>query len=144
MKLVVAGVAFFVALGAFLWMGIVEGSVPRKTLKELKAEAFTGECLVDDAKIQSIERGGQELVFSIATESDPSARLVIRSQRNPPDNFKVGNSVSVRGHFDPKAGVFFADDVRTSCPSKYEASKDKGAPALSSPAGLKPAPEKAP
>lgn len=124
MKLVVAALVFLGALGVFIWMGIVEGSVPVLGIQSLKSEGFTGECRIDDGVVHSIERMASPLVFTIRSEKDPRLLLAVESNRIPPDNFSQGKKVSVKGSYDPPTQKFIADQVTTACPSKYEASKE--------------------
>ena len=137
MKLFLVGVVFLVAVGFFVWMGILEASIPHFKIHELKAGEFTEECRIDGGKVLSVESRKNPLTFTIYSPSSPTLHLRVTSPRNPPDNFFEGCTVALRGKYDPQSGEFHAEDVTTACPSKYEDSKEAVAqyPAASSPEG---------
>jgi cytochrome c-type biogenesis protein CcmE len=60
----------------------------------------------------------------VAQESDPSFVVEVHSQRSPPENFKVGVKVSLRGEYHRAENIFVAYKISTQCPSRYEASRD--------------------
>ena|ERR1041384_4948979 len=128
MKLAIVAVIFLSALGVLVWMGVVEGKIPVYKIQEMKAKASPGQvCRIDDGVIKSIERLGIPLEFTITSDADPSLALTVHSKILPPDNFKVGYKVGVKGSFDPASGVFQADEVMTKCPSRYKASETAAA-----------------
>lgn len=124
MKLFVTGLVFLSALGAFVWLGVVEGRVPVFGLQKIKSEGYTGECRVDDGVVHSIESMSAPLVFTIRSDKSPGVHLAVEFKRLAPDNFKVGVNVGLRGSYDPAKERFLATEVVTACPSKYEASKE--------------------
>ncbi len=125
MKLAIVGVVFLSALGVLVWMGVVEGMIPRMKIQDLKSSQYKGGyCRIDEGvEVNSIEHGASPLEFTIRSTKEPDQVIAVTTKRNPPDNFKVGIGVAVTGTFDPKTGKFVAEEVTTACPSKYQASK---------------------
>jgi hypothetical protein len=103
-------------------VGVVEGSIPRHGIDEFLAKQDGKECWLDGGKIRSIERNAAPLVFTLESPNNPDLVLKVESRRNPPDNFKVNGSVACKGVY--RDGKFYAADLATNCPSKYEASKE--------------------
>jgi cytochrome c-type biogenesis protein CcmE len=72
---------------------------------------------IDHASVQtSLSAGAFE--FDLIDENGD--RLRVRYGKAKPGNFDMAPKASVSGYFDN--GVFLADDIKTQCPSKYEAS----------------------
>ncbi len=101
---------------------------------DAKAEKFiadqvqaAGICRIEGGVIHSIESVAPSLRFTIRPEKSQGPTLAVEARCGAPDNFKLGNKVSICGTFDALAEKFIADEVQTACPSKYEASKDAGA-----------------
>ena len=121
MKLVVIGVLFLGAIGVLIWMAV--DTIPVVAIQDVKARKDLGVCRIDDGVIHSIEKPADPLEFTIRAESNPQILLAVRTPRTQPDNFKIGNKVSVKGIYDAGQGKFVADELMTKCPSRYEASK---------------------
>jgi cytochrome c-type biogenesis protein CcmE len=75
---------------------------------------------VDNGIIVSIETLTPSLRFQYATQSDPSKVILVESSRNPPENFRVGITASIKGTYDPNGKVFKAYQVSTNFPSRYD------------------------
>ena len=124
MRFAVIGLVFFLAVGTLLVIGVRAGSISHYKIHELTSSAYGGEeCRLDGATIASIESRSAPLRFTIRSESGDT--LVIESRRHPPDNFKIGNGVGLRGYYRGEKQVFDANDVTTACPSKYEGAEAK-------------------
>lgn len=120
MKFALIGLVFMSAVTTLLVLGFQAGSIPHYKIHQVTAKAYDGgECRLDGAKIVSIESPANPLKFTIQDEAGASVQVI--SKRHPPDNFKIGNGVGLRGYYRASQGVFEADDVTTACPSKYEA-----------------------
>ena len=144
MRFVIIGLVFISAVGALIWLAFMAGSIPHYQIHELKAASYRGEeCRLDGAKVLEIENKVNPLRFVIKSESGDT--LTVVSSMHPPDNFKAGGGVGLRGYYLKDQGVFEANDVTTSCPSKYEGEENQakyGAdkPRLEVP-GLTPSPQ---
>ncbi len=138
MKFAVVGSIFFVAVGALLYISVVEGSIPNYKISQVLSPAYRGgECRVDGGKIHKIEQLANPLRFLVSSGDNAAELLKVESPRLPPDNFREGLTVGMRGIYSREKGVFIASDVTTACPSKY-AGKENPEASPSSPA--KPAP----
>jgi hypothetical protein len=124
MKLLVVGVVVLGAIGIFMWVGVVEGSIPSFRVHQFLAKHYEGECWVDDGKVRSIEHPAGPLIFTLESPSNPDLILKVESPRNQPPNFKIGGSVSCKGEFRPSEGKFYAVELTTKCPSRYKASEE--------------------
>ncbi|GIV02175.1 MAG: hypothetical protein D6724_09910 [Armatimonadetes bacterium] len=72
---------------------------------------------IDHSSVQtSLDAGAFEFVL-IDEHGD---RLRVRYGKAKPGNFDMAPKASVSGYYEN--GVFLADDIKTQCPSKYEAS----------------------
>ncbi len=124
MRLAVIGVVFFGAIMTLLVLGLQAGSIPHYTIDGVRSAAYRGEeCRVDGARIKSIESLVDPLRFTVVSENGDVLEVV--SKRHPPDNFKVGNGVGMKGYYRAERAVFEANDITTSCPSKYEGATKK-------------------
>jgi|SRR6185503_19637143 len=145
MKLFVVGAIVLGAIAVFVWMGVVEGSVPRFLIDEFPATQDGTDCWLDGGKVRSIEHPAGPLVFTLESPNNSNRLIRVESARNPPDNFKVGGSVACKGAY--RDGKFQAVELVTNCPSKYENSKESASkvslPAAAVPVST-PAPVKAP
>ena len=121
MKLVVIGLVFLSAVGALVWVGIVEGSIPVLQVHQLKAQPPSGRCRVDEAVIESIESARMPVRFTMRADGQGGQVLPVELNSPAPDNFKVGIPVSVLGTYDAKMGIFRAEKATTKCPSIYKA-----------------------
>ncbi len=144
MKQVIIGVLFFGAIGLLVWKGVVEGGIPILKIQDLKASPPEGVVRVEGSLIHSIESMAPKLEFTTRSETSQGVTLVVEATCGAPDNFKVGNKVSIRGTFDAKTGMFKADQVQTACPSRYEASKEAGEAKPATTTSTAPAPAAAP
>ena len=67
MKLLVVGAIVLGAIGVFVWVGVVEGSIPRFQVHQFLQMPYSEECWIDDGKAegQTLDGGG-ELSVSFA------------------------------------------------------------------------------
>src|SRR5262245_27882657 len=115
MKLLVVGAIVLGAIGVFVWVGVVEGSIPRFQVNELLQKSYAEECWIDDGKVRSIENPAAPLVFTLESPANPQLVLRVESRKkNQPDNFKLGGNVSCKGTL--REGKFQAVDLVTACP----------------------------
>lgn len=138
MKFAVVGSIFFVAVGALFYISVVEGSIPNYQISRLLSPAYQGEeCRVDGGKIYRIEQAANPLRFLVSSGDNAAELLKVESPRLPPDNFREGLTVGMRGVYSREKGVFIASDVTTACPTKYAGKEN---PAASPNPLAKPAP----
>ena len=125
MKFVIIGAVFLTAVGTLLTIGFMAGNISHYQIPELTSAKYQGEeCRVDGTKILTIdEDGGSRLRFTV--ESPSGATMNVVSKRRKPDNFKEGAGVGLRGYYRSSKDVFEANDITTSCPSKYEGEDGK-------------------
>src|SRR5262245_21973924 len=129
MKLFLVGAVFLLALGVFVWVGVVEGSIPVLKVDDVAAKGPEGQVIrVEEGLIGSIEKTGSRLIFTIKSGKKEGVQLVVESQQSTPPNFRVGLNVSVKGLYDRKTGKFTASEVTTACPSRYKAAGPEAAP----------------
>lgn len=122
MKPFVLATLFLGALSVFVVMGVIKGSVPVLPIAEVRASKPVGPIGVDEGVIATIESRGHPLRFTVKPK-DGGELLVVESPRIAPQNFKPGNSVSLRGYYKADEGKFIAEEIFTACPSKYEAAR---------------------
>ena len=123
MKLTMIGVTFMLAVGTLVWVGYLAGSIPHYSIAQVTSPSYVGEeCRIDGATVLSIE---SRVPLRFTVESEGGATLSVVSERNPPDNFKVGGMVGMRGFYRKGDAHFEANEVLTSCPSKYDEKTDK-------------------
>lgn len=122
-KFLVGGLVVVATVGYLMYMGIKETSVYYLTVSESakmgQGQDFRmeGNVVPGTIKIAPDSLGAE---FSI---TDTQKTVNIRYRGTMPDMFKDEIKVVVQGKFDAD-GVFMAHTLLTSCPSKYEASKD--------------------
>ncbi|MGK7345175.1 MAG: cytochrome c maturation protein CcmE [Candidatus Nitrospinota bacterium M3_3B_026] len=127
-KKFLAGAAILVAaIGYLMYTGVkASGSYYYKVSEVLDmGQGAQGASLRLEGRVVegSIERNTAdlELLFNITDESDKSIPVYYKGVT--PDMFQDGIDVVVEGTLD-KSGKFIATKLLTSCPSKYEASKE--------------------
>ena len=112
-----------------------ESVTDRKALESPASVLFTGfklwtctkdgiltnqDLLVRDGKIVAIDSLAPRLRFKYATEKEPGNVVQVESDRNPPENFRVGIGASIKGTYDREKKFFKARQVSTNCPSRYD------------------------
>jgi hypothetical protein len=108
---------------------VVEGSIPVYKVDDDRVRQSQGVVIrVEEGVIAAIEKVGSPLIFTIHSAKNPNVLLGVESGQSAPDNFRVGNAVSVKGIYDSKAGKFMASEVVTACPSRYKATGPAGPP----------------
>jgi cytochrome c-type biogenesis protein CcmE len=121
MRFAVIGVVFFGALAVILTLGVLTGSMPTyEKLADFLAADHKGQRVQIYGRIASIE-SGYPLEFTIEGTDNPAVRMRVRSAKAPPENFRPGVKVGLRGdRYDRETNTFHAYQIQTSCPSKYE------------------------
>ncbi len=132
MKVFVISVVLVGALSAIVFLGVLEGSIPDyDRLSDFVASGYTGGEGQGNVKIvgkiASIE-SLMPLEFTIHDIENPTVSVRVQTDEAPPQNFKAGNDVGLRGsRYDPETRTFHAYHITTKCPTKYEASEQAGA-----------------
>lgn len=78
------------------------------------------------------DTNGLKLNFSLSDEEKPSVTVNVNYEGIVPDLFEADREVVVEGKYS-KDGIFYATTLLTSCPSKYEASKNSPYKSVSPP-----------
>jgi len=122
MKPVLVGGIFMAAVAVLLWVGVNSASIPDVQLRQLLSAGMTERVHVKDGQLAEI-KSVQPLEFVVCGRDDPLARVLVRTERTIPENFKQGIDMGLEGHYDPDAKVFTAEIITTKCPSRYEATE---------------------
>lgn len=121
-KFLVGGIVIVGAVAYLMYMGIKETSVYYLTVSESQKMAggkdFRMEGTVVPGSIK-VAPGSLGAEFSI---TDQAKSVAISYRGTMPDMFKDDIKVVVQGKLDQN-GIFHAHTLLTSCPSKYEASR---------------------
>lgn len=125
-----AGSLFIVgAVGYLITMGISNTSTYFFTVDELLSQkaSFTGAGLKIKGSVVngSIQRDPNDYLDVKFAIEEKESSLKVAYQGVTPDMFADGREVVVEGRLG-KDGVFHANTLLTSCPSKYEAEKEAG------------------
>jgi cytochrome c-type biogenesis protein CcmE len=130
LKFIVGSSLIVVAVGFLIGSGINQTSQYFVTVAELEAQGlphFYGKGLKVKGSVSpgSIQRNpGNHLDVAFQIQENKSILKVLYTGVTP-DMFADGRDVVVEGTLS-KDGVFHANTLLTSCPSKYEADKEKG------------------
>jgi cytochrome c-type biogenesis protein CcmE len=124
MRLFIIGAIFILAAGTLVTVGIISRGIPVLMVEDLfAAEPMLrpGDTIrVDNGKIVAIDTLTPKLRFKYATEKEPGNVVQVESDRNPPENFRVGIGASIKGTYDREKKFFKAYQVSTNCPSRYD------------------------
>lgn len=126
------------AIGSFLIVGAI-GFLITSSISSTSKFYFTVDELVASNQVSpgtglkvkgnvvqgSIARNPEDYLDVAFSIEFKNAKLPVRYNGVTPDMFKDGNEVVVEGTMD-RQGVFHANTLMTSCPSKYEAEKEAG------------------
>jgi cytochrome c-type biogenesis protein CcmE len=128
-KFVIGSALIVVAIGYLITAGISSTSQYFFTVDELMSQkiSYAGEGLKVKGNVVngSIVRDSENyLKINFAIE-DKSSNLNVTYEGIIPDMFKDGQEVVVEGTL-AQDGVFHANTLLTSCPSKYEAEREAG------------------
>jgi cytochrome c-type biogenesis protein CcmE len=125
-KFLIGGLVVVGALTYLVYTGIKETSVYYLTVSQSASMATTnrdfrmeGTVIPGSIKIAPGSLGADFII------TDAVKQVPIKYHGAIPDMFKDNIKVVVQGKYD-KDGVFLAHTLLTSCPSKYEASKQGG------------------
>ena len=128
-KFVMGSVLIVVAIGYLISMGISTTSQYFFTVDELMSQkvsyAGTGLKVKGNVVSGSINRDTENFLKVNFSIEDKKSNLDVVYEGIIPDMFKDGQEVVVEGTL-AKDGVFHANTLLTSCPSKYEAEKEAG------------------
>ena len=128
-KFVVGSLLIVGAIGYLITMGISNTSQYFFTVDELMSQkvSYTGSGLKVKGNVVngSIERDPNDYLDVKFSIEEKDALLKVTYQGVTPDMFADGREVVVEGTLG-KDGVFHANTLLTSCPSKYEAEKEAG------------------
>jgi cytochrome c-type biogenesis protein CcmE len=128
-KFVMGSVLIVGAIGYLITMGISTTSQYFFTVDELMSQkvsyAGTGLKVKGNVVTGSIARDSENFLKVNFSIEDKKSNLDVVYEGIIPDMFKDGQEVVVEGTL-AKDGVFHANTLLTSCPSKYEAEKEAG------------------
>jgi len=128
-KFLVGSLLIVGAIGYLITMGISNTSQYFFTVDELMSQkiSFTGAGLKVKGNVVngSIQRDPNDYLNVKFQIEEKDASLRVAYQGVTPDMFIDGGEVVVEGTLG-KDGVFHANTLLTSCPSKYEAEKEAG------------------
>jgi cytochrome c-type biogenesis protein CcmE len=128
-KFVMGSVLIVAAIGYLITMGISTTSQYFFTVDELMSQkvsyAGTGLKVKGNVVTGSIARDTDNFLKVNFSIEDKKSNLDVVYEGIIPDMFKDGQEVVVEGIL-AKDGVFHANTLLTSCPSKYEAEKEAG------------------
>jgi cytochrome c-type biogenesis protein CcmE len=116
--------AVVVIIGALVFgaMSFVETNVEYADFKE--AESSHRKVQVKGTWVQDRETkfdaGSSKFIFYMADDLGKVQQVVFDGAK--PNNFEIADAIVVKGRYHD--GTFYADDILTKCPSKYEASPE--------------------
>ena len=117
------------AIGYLIATGINSTSTYFFTVSELMDQKVsfhgTGLKVKGNVVAGSIERDSNDYLNVHFSIEEKNSNLNVVYQGVTPDMFQDGGEVVVEGALD-KQGIFHANTLLTSCPSKYEAEKEAG------------------
>lgn len=119
------------AAGTLFWVGVVRASIPVLTVRELLLGEYRGGTVQVDGGTVKAVRSRAPLVFTLEASPGGGPEILVRSRQLPPENFREGIPVSVRGTYDPEAKTLEAYRVSTRCPSRYQPASAIRAPGTS-------------
>ncbi len=116
-KVIIAVIVIIVAIAfgasSFLESNIEYGTFS-KAIETSKKIQVKGEWVKDQPTTFDLEKG--EFHFYLKDEGGKTLPVVFKGAR--PNNFEIATSVVVKGKYQDNA--FFASEILTKCPSKYE------------------------
>ena len=128
-KLIVGGLAIFLAVAFLAMAGVREGWV-----YSLSVDEFVGGEEYHDQRVrlQGTVAGddldaGSDLLRAEFDLLGATGRIRVEYNGMIPDMFKPGHDVVVEGRLD-ESGIFQADTLMTKCASKYESEAGQGPP----------------
>ena len=128
-KFALGSVLIVGAIGYLIATGINSTSTYFFTVSELMDQKVsfhgTGLKVKGNVVAGSIERDSNDYLNVHFSIEEKNSNLNVVYQGVTPDMFQDGGEVVVEGALD-KQGIFHANTLLTSCPSKYEAEKEAG------------------
>lgn len=121
-KFLVGGLIVIGAVAYLMYMGIKETSVYYLTVSESQKMADGKEFRMEGTVVPATIKVAPDSLGAEFSITDGTKSVPINYRGTMPDMFKDDIKVVVQGKLD-KAGLFHAHTLLTSCPSKYEASK---------------------
>lgn len=124
-KFLIGALLIVGAIAYLIYTGVKETSVYYLTIEEFlpKREALANEGVRVAGRVQAgtlaWDPKDLNLRFSLGHFEDGEESLPVYYRGILPDMFAEGRDVIVEGKYSP-GGVFVADTIMTSCPSKYE------------------------
>ncbi|MBI5177672.1 MAG: cytochrome c maturation protein CcmE [Nitrospinae bacterium] len=122
-KFLIGGLVVVGAVAYLIYAGIKETSVYYLTVTESASMAGSGQDFRMEGNVVpgTIKVAGNALDADFVI-TDAAKQVPVKYHGTLPDMFKDNIKVVVQGKYDP-SGTFIAHTLLTSCPSKYEASK---------------------
>ncbi len=121
-KFLVGGLVIIGAVAYLMYMGIKETSVYYLTVSESQKMAGGKEFRMEGTVVPGTIKLAPDSLGAEFSVTDRAKSVAINYRGTMPDMFKDDIKVVVQGKLDQN-GVFHAHTLLTSCPSKYEASK---------------------
>ncbi len=126
-KLAIGAVIVVSAIGYLMFSGSTGNTAFFMTVPELQAQTkdMRGAALRIAGKVTDdpIQWDVQQLSLAF-TMGEDGTRIPVRFKGVKPDMFQAGAEVIVEGQIGPD-GILVADNLMTSCPSKYEEEKKR-------------------
>lgn len=107
----------FLAIGFFALNNTGVPYTDLKTAGDLKSKVQIKGTWV---KEEATNYDSQNNLFSFSMKDDSNNVIKVQFAGAKPNNFELAQSLVVKGKVDK--GVFYASDILTKCPSKYEGS----------------------
>ncbi len=121
-KFLVGGLVIIGAVAYLMYMGIKETSVYYLTVSESASMQSGKDFRMEGTVVPGSIKVAPDSLGAEFAITDAQKTVPIAYRGTMPDMFKDDIKVVVQGKFDDK-GTFHAHTLLTSCPSKYEASK---------------------
>ena len=116
-KIIIALLAVVVAI-VFGSMSFVESNVEYgnfdTAINSHKKIQVKGEWVHDRAAV--FDAGKTEFIFYMKDDNNKEMKVILEGAK--PNNFELANAIVAKGKYHD--GAFYASDVLTKCPSKYE------------------------
>jgi cytochrome c-type biogenesis protein CcmE len=108
MKLLVVGAVVLGGTAALIGTGFQE-PIHSFSGRQFLETRYPRKCWIHDGVVCAIERGGQPLSFTLGSFEDPEHVLRVEFSGGPPENFRVGGRLSIRGA--DRGGKFHAAEL---------------------------------
>jgi cytochrome c-type biogenesis protein CcmE len=121
-KFIIAGIVIvvFATVGFFSFMGNkIEYTDFQNAQKNLKKVQIKG--VVQKDKEIKYDAGSNTFTFYMKDDKNMEMKIILEGAK--PNNFDIAESIVATGRV--KGDIFYAKDILTKCPSKYEGTGDE-------------------